>query len=88
MIKAFETKERTNSLIKLDETKRLEEAKNFCETICDVAIREAIEKRQFSKEVAIPMDINPIYVENYLKLNDYDTTIQVVTHSILIKWRY
>ncbi len=88
MISAFEAREKTDLLIAFDEAKRLEEAKNFCETICDATIREAVEKRHFNVVVTIPMDINPIYVEKYLKLNKYNTEIQVSTHSILIKWRF
>jgi hypothetical protein len=88
MINAFEARERVNTLVALDEAKRIEEAKVFCEVICETAIREAVEKRQFSAMVAIPMDINPIYVEKYLKLNKYNTEIHVATHSILIKWKF
>ena len=88
MISAFEAREKVNTLVVLDEAKRIEEAKVFCEVICDTAIREAVEKRQFNVVVAIPMYINPIYVEKYLKLNKYNTEIQVITHSILIKWEF
>lgn len=88
MINAFEARERVNTLVALDEANRIEEAKVFCEVICETAIREAVEKRQFSAMVAIPMDINPIYVEKYLKLNKYNTEIHVATHSILIKWKF
>ena len=88
MINAFEAREKTDLLVVLDEAKRVEEAKVFCEVICDTAIREAVEKRQFNVVVAIPMYINPIYVEKYLKLNKYNTEIHVATHSILIKWKF
>lgn len=88
MMNANEARNRTNELLKADETKRMEDLRAWVEECCGKAIEEAVEARKSTVVVDVPCKHNTYDVESELRGKGFKINVcwGNPTNRITISW--